>query len=121
MFSQAIKDNLKNINNLRMKSKSAKFSNLISEDIKPKNYDEIQQKISREKMEEIDSEDNFDEKILKKIYNTTEDEIADYIVENPEEAIVNFPIISNIKLEKGLPFFKSILYKLSVETVFPSI
>lgn len=43
--------------------------------------------------------------------NVTDEEVAEYIVENPNEVIVNFPIISDIKLEEKLPFFKSILYK----------
>ena len=43
--------------------------------------------------------------------NVTDEEVAEYIVENPNEVIVNFPVISDIKLEEKLPFFKSILYK----------
>ncbi len=33
------------------------------------------------------------------------------IVENPDEVIVNFPIVSDIQLEEKLPFFKSIMVK----------
>ncbi len=43
--------------------------------------------------------------------NVTDEEVAEYIVENPSEVIVNFPIISDVKLDEKLPFFKSILYK----------
>ena len=33
------------------------------------------------------------------------------IVENPDEVIVQFPIVSDIKLDEKLPFFKSIMVK----------
>lgn len=42
----------------------------------------------------------------------TEEEVAEYIVENPKEVVVKFPIISGIKLDKKLPFFRSICFKL---------
>lgn len=35
------------------------------------------------------------------------------IVENPEEVIVHFPIISDLKADEKLPFFKSIIMKLT--------
>lgn len=33
------------------------------------------------------------------------------IVENPDEVIVQFPIVSDIKLDEKLPFFRSIMVK----------
>ena len=33
------------------------------------------------------------------------------IVENPDEVIVQFPIVSGIQLDEKLPFFKSIMVK----------
>lgn len=33
------------------------------------------------------------------------------IVENPDEVIVQFPIVSDIQLTEKLPFFKSIMVK----------
>ena len=33
------------------------------------------------------------------------------IIENPNEVVVQFPIISDIQLEEKLPFFKSIMAK----------
>ncbi len=33
------------------------------------------------------------------------------IVENPDEVIVQFPIVSDIQLGEKLPFFKSIMVK----------
>lgn len=45
--------------------------------------------------------------------NITDEEVAEYIVENPKEVVVNFPIISDVKLDAKLPFFKSVMYKLA--------
>lgn len=33
------------------------------------------------------------------------------IIENPDEVIVQFPIVSDIQLDEKLPFFKSIMVK----------
>lgn len=43
----------------------------------------------------------------------TDEEIAEYIVENPREVTVNFPLVSDVQMEEVLPFFKSIMYKLA--------
>lgn len=37
----------------------------------------------------------------------------DVIVENPNEVVVQFPIVSDIQLEEKLPFFKSVMMKLA--------
>ena len=42
-----------------------------------------------------------------------EEEIAEYIIENPNEVVVEFPIISDIQLDEKLPFFKSLSMKLA--------
>ena len=39
--------------------------------------------------------------------------LSEYIVENPKEVVVQFPIISDIKLDEHLPFFRSISAKLA--------
>ena len=44
-------------------------------------------------------------------------EVAEYIVENPKEVVVQFPIISDIKLDEHLPFFRSISAKLAAEDI----
>jgi len=60
-------------------------------------------------MPEDDCDCNFDMGEIE----VTDEEIAEYIVENPKEVVVNFPIISDVKLEEKLPFFKSVMYKLA--------
>jgi len=41
------------------------------------------------------------------------DDDAYNFVENPEEVIVDFPVVPVVKLEEKLPFFKSITFKLA--------
>lgn len=43
----------------------------------------------------------------------TDEEIADYIVENPREVVVNFPLQSETETAEVLPFFKSVMAKLA--------
>jgi len=43
----------------------------------------------------------------------TDEEVADYIVENPNEVVVNFPLLSSVQMTEKLPFFKSVMYKLA--------
>ena len=54
------------------------------------------------------------------VVGQTEDKVVvpvelndDVIVENPDELVVQFPIVSDIQLEEKLPFFKSIMVKLA--------
>ena len=58
----------------------------------------------------VEDEDDFDFDMYD-YGEVTDEEVAEYIVENPNEVIVNFPLVSNIQLEEKLPFFKSILGK----------
>ena len=60
----------------------------------------------------VEDEDDFDFDMYD-YGEVTDEEVAEYIVENPNEVIVNFPLVSNIQLEEKLPFFKSILGKLN--------
>ena len=60
----------------------------------------------------VEDEDDFDFDMYD-YCEVTDEEVAEYIVENPNEVIVNFPLVSNIQLEEKLPFFKSILGKLN--------
>lgn len=59
-------------------------------------------------------DDNFvaDEIIKEGSDIVTAEEIAEYIVENPNEVVVQFPIVSDVKLKEKLPFFRSIVFKL---------
>ena len=64
-----------------------------------------------EKWEEIVVED---EESCEEDFDIVEEDDELYeIVEDPDGVIVQFPVISDIKLEEKLPFFKSISMKLA--------
>lgn len=69
---------------------------------------------TEQSVEIIEEEDSFDFSI-NDMYelDVTDEEVAEYIVENPKEVVVNFPLTSNVQMEEKLPFFKSIMYKLA--------
>lgn len=110
MLAQAVRNNLKKGTNL--KTKATKFSSLFQ--TKP-----IQSR-EDESLEEILAKANLTsyvketpEKEVEKDIKDLSTEEFEYIVENPKEVIVPFPIVSDIKLEEKLPFFKSISFKLN--------
>ncbi len=133
MLAQTVRSNLKDINNLRMRSKTTKFSSLFStEPTVEMNRPEIRQVLMKDGLITIDEDDSlFDEisqyeeaidteneniEIIEdssEIVDVNEEEIAEYIVENPNEVVVQFPILSDIKLEERLPFFKAVSMKLA--------
>ena len=102
MLSKTVRKNLTDINNLKMRTRATKYSSMFSSE--PTAY----------YSPETDNE--YDDSCFDEISNTpivTLDEITDYIVENPQEVIVEFPIKSTVELTEKLPFFKSISYKLA--------
>ena len=67
-----------------------------------------------EEPEIVEEDDDFDFDFDMYDYGeVTDEEVAEYIVENPNEVVVNFPLVSDIQLKEKLPFFKSILGKLN--------
>ena len=61
-------------------------------------------------IEDIENDCDFD---IVEEPDIDDSEVAEYIVENPKEVVVQFPIISDIKLDEHLPFFRSISAKLA--------
>ena len=61
-------------------------------------------------IEDIENDCDFD---IVEEPDIDDSEVAEYIVENPKEVVVQFPIISDIKLGEHLPFFRSISAKLA--------
>jgi hypothetical protein len=126
MLSKTIRKNLTDINNLKMRTKATKYSNMFSseptvtagEEEKPDIVAELEEELRNYKMVEMEVEDdNEDDLIFDELSSdspkVTLDEITDYIVENPEEVIVEFPLTPVVELTEKLPFFKSIKYKLA--------
>lgn len=140
MLAQTVRNNLKSIDKLNMRSKTTKFSDLFSTaPTVAMTKSEIRQVLMRDGLKEVAKDDElFDEISLpenefesEEISTEVEDvandcdfdiveepdiddsEVAEYIVENPKEVVVQFPIVSDIKLDEHLPFFRSISAKLA--------
>lgn len=140
MLAQTVRNNLKSIDKLNMRSKTTKFSDLFSTaPTVAMTKSEIRQVLMSDGLKEVAKDDElFDEISLSEeelesegISSNIEDiendcdfdiveepdiddsEVAEYIVENPKEVVVQFPIISDIKLDEHLPFFRSISAKLA--------
>lgn len=112
MLAQTVRNNLKSIQNLEMKTKTRKFSSLFQSDPTIT--------IEEVPIEEILAQTNLAEYIKKEdemeivdAVETSDDEISEYIVENPNEVVVQFPLVPNIELNEKLPFFKSLSLKLA--------
>ena len=140
MLAQTVRNNLKSIDKLNMRSKTTKFSDLFSTaPTVAMTKSEMRQVLMSDGLKEVAKDDElFDEISLPEeelesegISSNIEDiendcdfdiveepdiddsEVAEYIVENPKEVVVQFPIISDIKLDEHLPFFRSISAKLA--------
>jgi hypothetical protein len=96
MLARTLKNNLKDLNNYKMRTKATKFSNLFSSQPTAENSVNIRQVLKREAHQKLMVEDD-DEDIFDELYETTEEEIAEYIVEDPNEVQVEFPIQSAVK------------------------
>lgn len=112
MLAQTVRNNLQSIQKLEMRTKTRKFSSLFQSDPTIT--------IEEAPIEEILAQTNLAEYIKKEdemeivdSVETSDDEISEYIVENPNEVVVQFPLVPNIELNEKLPFFKSLSLKLA--------
>jgi hypothetical protein len=102
MLAKTVRKNLTDINNLKMRTRATKYSNMFSSEP------------TAHHMPITDNDyNNLDFEEISENKNVTLDEITDYIVENPQEVIVEFPLKSTVEMSEKLPFFKSISYKLA--------
>jgi len=149
MLAQTVRQNLKDINNLKMRTKATKFSKLFSTQPTVNEEDELVQVLAKNGLMEISADDelyrqlsiseqepDFDNELnYVSIYDSSEDiddfdelddfddieiceednseEISEYIVENPDEVVVEFPISISMESDEKLPFFRSISKKLA--------
>ena len=118
MLAKTVRNNLTNIKEIQVRSKAAKFSNMFQTEPNAGKKDPgMVQVLMKAGLVSL-SENN---RLLKKAsvpetvnFETVYDsEISEYIVENPDELIVKFPVKPVIELEEKLPFFKSITAKLN--------
>ena len=112
MLAQTVRNNLQSIQKIEMRTKTRKFSSLFQSDPTIT--------IEEVPIEEILAQTNLAEYIKKEdemeivdAVETSDDEISEYIVENPNEVVVQFPLVPNIELNEKLPFFKSLSLKLA--------
>lgn len=112
MLAQTVRNNLQSTQKLEMRTKTRKFSSLFQSDPTIT--------IEEVPIEEILAQTNLAEYIKKEdemeivdAVETSDDEISEYIVENPNEVVVQFPLVPNIELNEKLPFFKSLSLKLA--------
>lgn len=115
MLAQTVRNNMTDIKSLKMRGKTTKFSNLFqSAPTVNAQRNEIRQVLMKGEHVELSEDDSlFDEIAIPEQTQEDDMEISEYIVENPDEVVVNFPIVSDIKLDEKLPFFRSISLKLA--------
>lgn len=106
MLAHTVRSNIKNYN---MRTKATKFSSLFSSAPTSENRAEIRQILKKDRTIEIELNENDD--IYNDIYDVTPEEVAEYIVENPDEILVDFTRKLN-NSGNSLPFFKSVNQKL---------
>lgn len=114
MLAQTVRNNLKKSTNLR--TKATKFSSLFQTvPVQSKEEDSLEEVLAKANLTSyIKKEETPKNQIEEeKTTETPVDEDFEYIVENPKEVIVPFPIVSDINLDEKLPFFKSIAFKLN--------
>lgn len=125
MLAQTVRSNLRDINNLRMRTKTAKFSSMFqSEPTVGVEESEIRQVLMKDGLVDITEDDDisFDDILVAEeepkmveieVVDEEDDDDAYNFVEDPNEVVVQFPILSNIQLDEPLPFFKSLSLKLA--------
>ena len=114
MLAQTVRINLKKSTNLR--TKATKFSSLFQTvPVQSREEDSLEEVLAKANLTSyIKKEETPKNQIEEeKTTETPVDEDFEYIVENPKEVIVPFPIVSDINLDEKLPFFKSITFKLN--------
>ncbi len=115
MLAETVRNNLKDVQNLNMRTKATKFSRLFQSDptitIEEAPLEEILEACNLRNYIKKDNE-SADVDVESSI-SSEDSEVEDYIVENPNEVIVQFPIASNIELNEKLPFFKALSLKLA--------
>ena len=118
MLAQTVRSNLKDIKNLKMRTKTTKFGSLFQ--TVPVVENDLRQVLAKEGLIEIAEDEQWeelvveDEEPVEEAFDIVEEDDELYeIVEDTTQVLVKFPIVSSIKLEEKLPFFKSIRLKLA--------
>jgi len=113
MLAQTIRKNMTTkIDGSSTRNKTTKFSSLFQTAPTVKDKDEGMVKVLMKAglMKVAQDDAILDEVSVPQIFDT--EETDDFIVENPDEVVVSFPLKPVIELDEKLPFFKSITKKL---------
>ena len=124
MLATTVRSNLKDINNLKMRTKTTKFSRLFQTvPVIESDESEMRQVLMREGLVELPKDEDFEDITVVDVEDSEpefddidiaeEDDELYEIVEDPNELVVQLPVISDINFEERLPFFKSISLKLA--------
>ena len=124
MLATTVRSNLKDINNLKMRTKTTKFSRLFQTvPVIESDESEMRHVLMREGLVELPKDEDFEDITVVDVEDsepefddidiTEEDDELYEIVEDPNELVVQLPVISDINFEERLPFFKSISLKLA--------
>ena len=107
MLAQTVRNNIMTKKKMDVRTKATKFGSLFTTCPKDTeiSFDELLDAKISSFVKPIE-----EESIIEEVVNEIEDEYS--IVENPDEAVVEFPIVG-IELTEELPFFKSITAKLA--------
>jgi len=123
MLSQAIRNNLSEMDNQKTNRNKKIFNNLFKS--VPKDaLDELEfvKVLKKESVIDLPNMQTVQDKVYEnarrleqekniQIYSEAVDNPYEF-VENPDEVIVEFPIAPVVEMDEKLPFFKSITYKL---------
>jgi hypothetical protein len=120
MLAQTIRENLREIQNYKMRNKTTKYSSLFSTNPTVVSKEsKFKKLLMKDGLVEINEDDELyknlkhQEEIVEKISAQTDNDEEEYIVENPDEVVVKFSDFITESTEEKLPFFKSISMKLA--------
>lgn len=112
MLAQTVRKNITTKKNMDIRTKATRFSDLFQ--ARPKSEEVPFDELLDSKISEYVQQEEVEAPIVKQDIDIdavpTVDEYE--IVENPDEAVVTFPIVG-VELTEKLPFFKSITCKLA--------
>ena len=118
MLAQTIRNNLTDNKQVNVRTKAAKFGNMFQTAPNTENKDpKMVQVLMKAGLVNLDKNNELlkNASVPKTVDFGAIPQIEenDYIVENPNEVIVNFPIQPVIEMKEKLPFFKSLSAKLA--------
>lgn len=111
MLAQTVRKNITTKKNMDIRTKATRFSDLFQ--ARPKSEEVSFDELLDSKISEYVQQEEVEAPIVVEQDIEAVPTVDEYeIVENPDEAVVTFPIVG-VELTEKLPFFKSITCKLA--------